>query len=1322
MKTNDTFDNIPLTIETQLESYTRYRNSTHRHDVLWHAWNHSKGWIEKLLMWTLPSFPSYSLHDASHAESVLHNIEMILGEQNIKKLSASDCFMILHTVYIHDVGMCITAEYRREQLKNPEFQKFLHQCKADISLKKYADVLLADTRHSETCGSKSIEKSENDDDSDYKLTVYYGIMYLVSEFRRKRHAEESKKMLNGWIRSEDKLGSGFSTSGIAKRFFYCIADCASVHNSWDFSNVMKLVKSDSGYVNDFIHPRLIAVLVQLGDSLDMDNDRFHPLMEEFLEGISDTTKSHIGKHESIRRLMISPKKIAIHADCSNTNELRVVQAEYNSIRDILKNASSNWASICPNEYGFILPELRDLKLLLNDKEIPEELVNTKFVIQQDKAFHFLQGSNIYRERRYAFLRELYQNAVDATKIQFWNEWKGGKYYSVDTGCDCSEQRMKSKISVERFPIEVNLYMGYKKRYEREYCLIKSFLDYTDIGNIDDLEFGVIVEVRDYGSGMSKNDIRAISDVGTSYNRENKKIKEMPDWLRPTGEFGVGLQSVFLVADFFNAKTHVRHGECFNIEFNATGEMKDGYINVTPLNKNDYGRYGTCFSVFVPAYEKTRNAGESYNWRGNDPFQFEGKDELLNFARELSVRMLIYLNKIVVEYPLFPTIARLYEYDAKQTIYNNLKKEYDFHLQVEIIVDEKNIVNDEEYSCSNSGKCINESFDNEHNYKVDFEGMCLVVSNKTTTAKLSPRRLIELYKNQKNMNKSYTYPFTRIYYKGIYVTEMDFNLDMCLLDYIDIKCGLKREHLAFNRSEFTELGMQYIKDFIYHSVIENVWNCLGNIAEKDSIFEKECKNYFSCNNMEGSKLRNIGFALFFSGLGVFYNARIIESHIAPIVISGIKERRSWWNDWIKEINSFVKGDEKLRESTLFNISFYKFIWNGNELNIEEDDGQNHEEKSAIEVLFDSENENSQKPIYAVVSIRKEIHGSWDSMLVEIVCKEKESWIKDLIVSLKSESNEEKRLKIIDKIDDRLESLSELFDKAYKAKSQGNISVTKRRNENLVLTWVMENMPCLAMHSSYDKKMHINIIDYVHSDSIYQSRLLKREVYEHMADLYKEKKIQRFSTITSTSFCQLGVDKIHESVYFVKRGKLSWIGKRDLIVPLTGDVILGLIDKRDNGLSNRVLNYLENKKIDLPTQDKSKIDIWNSNNLVETLNNVMEKDSKNLEKEDIAKLSLFIDTDEIFKIGIWGENFLNFCSNIDELWTINDTRDGEDQDKEDSYNLHKATKNRLIEYVANESWVKQLDRNRVDEMYSLFIKDMIRSLEEPLWQRKKLLKRK
>ena len=71
--------NLPLTIEGQLEAYAKEEGSTERHEILLTTWKQNKRWITQLLEGNLGLFPSFSRHDASHALTVLRNIEMILG-------------------------------------------------------------------------------------------------------------------------------------------------------------------------------------------------------------------------------------------------------------------------------------------------------------------------------------------------------------------------------------------------------------------------------------------------------------------------------------------------------------------------------------------------------------------------------------------------------------------------------------------------------------------------------------------------------------------------------------------------------------------------------------------------------------------------------------------------------------------------------------------------------------------------------------------------------------------------------------------------------------------------------------------------------------------------------------------------------------------------------------------------------------------------------------------------------------------------------------------------------------------------------------------
>ena len=123
------------------------------------------------------------------------------------------------------------------------------------------------------------------------------------------------------------------------------------------------------------------------------------------------------------------------------------------------------------------------------------------------------------------------------------------------------------------------------------------------------EYGVKVSIRDFGTGIDKESILNIAKVGNSRRREHYMIKDMPEWLKPTAEFGIGLQSAFILTDTFKCDTFLRSGEKYEITFSSVkSAYYEGYINVRPSQK-DKSYYGTCFEVFIP--EKKENLLMSY---------------------------------------------------------------------------------------------------------------------------------------------------------------------------------------------------------------------------------------------------------------------------------------------------------------------------------------------------------------------------------------------------------------------------------------------------------------------------------------------------------------------------------------------------------------------------------------------------------------------------------------------------------------------------------------------------------------------------------------
>ena len=100
------------------------------------AWTLNKTRLSSVLSLITTAFPTYSLHDASHSETIIENIERLLGD-NIKKLGATDTFMLLMAAYTHDLGMYLSYKIIEDKWKTNEFAKKINE------LEKHRDPQIA---------------------------------------------------------------------------------------------------------------------------------------------------------------------------------------------------------------------------------------------------------------------------------------------------------------------------------------------------------------------------------------------------------------------------------------------------------------------------------------------------------------------------------------------------------------------------------------------------------------------------------------------------------------------------------------------------------------------------------------------------------------------------------------------------------------------------------------------------------------------------------------------------------------------------------------------------------------------------------------------------------------------------------------------------------------------------------------------------------------------------------------------------------------------------------------------------------------------------
>ncbi len=895
---------IHRTIEGQLEYYYRGERHTERNGILWHAWCQNRRWLSQLLEKTIGSFPTYSKHDESHAKTVLHNIEMILGEKRIKELSASDCFMLLHTVYIHDIGMVITYEEREKIVNNDKFIDMIKEME-DENDPVFQRAIRALQKNDYTYRDEDDKEEQMKRLYTDKLEVYYAILHLIATFRRPEHGELSSERLEEWTLQPEKLGSGFSMAGIPQRIFLWIAKCAGLHTDGRFDHIMDMPQEDNGYASDYLHPRFVAVLLQLGDILDMDNDRFHPLTRECIGALPELSQRHYDKHQAIRRLYIKQNQISIEADCNSQEALRLVRKECDMLRSILTEAGYYWSQICPDKFSGSLPTIESVKLYLKGYQIPEELVTTQFRISQKKAFAILEGSNVYRDQ-FVFLREFLQNAIDASKIQYWNECvrTRGYFKSKSDMKKMSPDQLGEILSTDIFPIEIEMEIA-KQNEKRD---IKS-IEEADVKallqgkNSELIHYGVKVRIKDFGTGIDKESIKCIASVGDSRKRERYVIREMPEWLKPTAEFGIGLQSAFILANTFKCITYTRSNEKYEITFSTVkSNFYEGYINVRPMEKlsDKDESYGTCFEVFVPTNKKLLHELYPAAWDGKDFFDKEYEAlRPLRHSAELLAQMALYLDMIIGEqiFPIHLNVKRnpyvtiplnlteknqikklkykliLDKDDSKETVdtfrseraeekFETIVKENFKPPQAEVLI---SLFREREWERSGKAwsfyykKYQETEFKDGTNEKSEIviekmenavalldcrDGHLYYWDNRLCTFCLinMVNFLLQERQQTENLNghcEKYS-PDVKIYYKGILLEERELpEIGNELLQCIDIKGKLEREYVSLSRKGFTEKGKEYFLQEIYVPLLESVSKMLKTMNKKHPELVKDC---------------------------------------------------------------------------------------------------------------------------------------------------------------------------------------------------------------------------------------------------------------------------------------------------------------------------------------------------------------------------------------------------------------------------------------------------------------------------------------------------
>jgi len=535
---------------------------------------------------TIPStFAEYSLHDEKHSEKIITSIERLLGPQRIAFLSPGDAWLILQCAYTHDLGMCVSESEKYNFLtsqkefmagiQNLENQEVFETILSEVIDRKnhYTFTRSSDgVRVAAEYWNEHRDKLYNSDRfrrevlrDEFSLAGYF-LNIVIMEYFRGKHAERSRDKLIERRQNtvERDLIPGHMREAVAQIDYY---HCGPP------KGLLALQRRQNGYNSgDFIHPRFVAALLRIGDLMDMETTRFNPYVIDGLANISKDNMSYMIKDLSVSEILVDQHTICVKSSfetkyvreflnrhkagigqgpVSDEDVNKYIAKAIKHMRNWMNYIENNtlwiwgvWNEIAPDNFPGTMASAKEMVILLDGNECDENDMELRYEIDPRRAAQIIEGASMYRSP-IVFLREIIQNAVDATKFQlFRNFLKENVYEPKKTETE------KKEISFEDF----------LKKYEEELkeSAVEVSINFNgENDEIDQME----VSITDKGMGITRKRLNTMRRIGAA--RELKLKNEanlIPEWLRPTAHFGIGMQSAFLVADRFTILTNPRETE------------------------------------------------------------------------------------------------------------------------------------------------------------------------------------------------------------------------------------------------------------------------------------------------------------------------------------------------------------------------------------------------------------------------------------------------------------------------------------------------------------------------------------------------------------------------------------------------------------------------------------------------------------------------------------------------------------------------------------------------------------------------------------------
>src|SRR5216684_8819379 len=243
------------------------------------------------------TFPHYTRHTVEHSEQIILQLSKIMfrDQTPVVDLSSAEAYILIAAAYLHDAGM-VCSDGEKESILQLE----------DWKLWTTGDGQAA-SRWSSIQELRNDSKISSQGTRDFLADVQ--TRYLLAEYIRRYHHERAADVI---LQHQQTLGRfAFDDSTLA----HTISDICVAHGlpreSLDDQVRFPMLRQIRG---DDTNVRFLAILLRLGDLLDLDSSRACPLLLSAACPLPAESHAHWNQYKCIEHLAISPDLIEIRAE------------------------------------------------------------------------------------------------------------------------------------------------------------------------------------------------------------------------------------------------------------------------------------------------------------------------------------------------------------------------------------------------------------------------------------------------------------------------------------------------------------------------------------------------------------------------------------------------------------------------------------------------------------------------------------------------------------------------------------------------------------------------------------------------------------------------------------------------------------------------------------------------------------------------------------------------------------------------------------------------------------------------------------------------